>query len=223
MGKTKISIIIVLIAILAIFNFGDYANTLLNFININLENVKAIKDQNPYLVEMFFFTIYVLATTISLPVATILGLLSGMIFDLMTAVILVSFASSIGATFAFLLSRYLLRDYVKERLSEQYEKINSGFIKRSGYYLFALRMCLIFPYFMINLVSGLTTIRTPVFYIVSQIGMLPGTIIIILLGSNIAHSITSNIGIGIEMILLLSVLGILPLLSRYIFKQWLEE
>ncbi|MEC8996058.1 MAG: VTT domain-containing protein [Pseudomonadota bacterium] len=223
MGKTKISIIIVLIAILAIFNFGDYANTLLNFININLENVKAIKDQNPYLVEIFFFTIYVLATTISLPVATILGLLSGMIFDLMTAVILVSFASSIGATFAFLLSRYLLRDYVKERLSEQYEKINSGFIKRSGYYLFALRMCLIFPYFMINLVSGLTTIRTPVFYIVSQIGMLPGTIIIILLGSNIAHSITSNIGIGIEMILLLSVLGILPLLSRYIFKQWLEE
>ena len=223
MGKTKISIIIVLIAILAIFNFGDYANTLLNFININLENVKAIKDQNPYLVEMFFFTIYVLATTISLPVATILGLLSGMIFDLTTAVILVSFASSIGATFAFLLSRYLLRDYVKERLSEQYEKINSGFIKRSGYYLFALRMCLIFPYFMINLVSGLTTIRTPVFYIVSQIGMLPGTIIIILLGSNIAHSITSNIGIGIEMILLLSILGILPLLSRYIFKQWLEE
>ena len=223
MGKTKISIIILLIAILAIFNFGDYANTLLNFININLENVKAIKDQNPYLVEMFFFTIYVLATTISLPVATILGLLSGMIFDLMTAVILVSFASSIGATFAFLLSRYLLRDYVKERLSEQYEKINSGFIKRSGYYLFALRMCLIFPYFMINLVSGLTTIRTPVFYIVSQIGMLPGTIIIILLGSNIAHSITSNIGIGIEMILLLSILGILPLLSRYIFKQWLEE
>ncbi len=223
MGKTKISIIIVLIAILAIFNFGDYANTLLNFININLENVKAIKDQNPYLVEIFFFTIYVLATTISLPVATILGLLSGMIFDLITAVILVSFASSIGATFAFLLSRYLLRDYVKERLSEQYEKINSGFIKRSGYYLFALRMCLIFPYFMINLVSGLTTIRTPVFYIVSQIGMLPGTIIIILLGSNIAHSITSNIGIGIEMILLLSILGILPLLSRYIFKQWLEE
>jgi len=223
MGKIKISIIIVLIAILAIFNFGDYANTLLNFININLENVKAIKDQNPYLVEMFFFTIYVLATTISLPVATILGLLSGMIFDLMTAVILVSFASSIGATFAFLLSRYLLRDYVKERLSEQYEKINSGFIKRSGYYLFALRMCLIFPYFMINLVSGLTTIRTPVFYIVSQIGMLPGTIIIILLGSNIAHSITSNIGIGIEMILLLSVLGLLPLLSRYIFKKWLEQ
>ncbi|MEC8996241.1 MAG: VTT domain-containing protein, partial [Pseudomonadota bacterium] len=172
---------------------------------------------------IFFFTIYVLATTISLPVATILGLLSGMIFDLTTAVILVSFASSIGATFAFLLSRYLLRDYCKERLSEQYEKINSGFIKRSGYYLFALRMCLIFPYFMINLVSGLTTIRTPVFYIVSQIGMLPGTIIIILLGSNIAHSITSNIGIGIEMILLLSILGILPLLSRYIFKQWLEE
>ena len=76
---------------------------------------------------------------------------------------------------------------------------------------------------MINLVSGLTTISTSVFYIVSQIGMLPGTTLIILLGSNIAHSITSNIGIGIEMILLLSVLGLLPLLSRYIFKKWLEQ
>ena len=146
-----------------------------------------------------------------------------MLFGVITAVILVSFASSIGATFAFLLSRYLLKDYVEKRFSEPYQKINSGFIKKSGYYLFALRMCMVFPYFIINLVSGLTTIRTSVFYVVSQIGMLPGTIIIIMIGKNIAHSITTNIGIGIEMILLLSILGLLPLLSRYILRNWLDQ
>tara|TARA_B100000686_G_C16067001_1_gene607459 strand:- start:74 stop:574 length:501 start_codon:yes stop_codon:yes gene_type:complete len=165
---------------------------------------------------------YVLAATISLPVALILGLLSGMIFDIVTAVVIVSFASTIGATFAFLISRYLFRNYMEENFHDQYNKINSGFIKNSGYYLFALRMCLVFPYFIINLVSGLTTIKTSIFYIVSQIGMLPGTIIIILLGSNIAESINTNIGVGVETIILLSLLGLLPLLSRYLFKTWLS-
>tara|TARA_Y100000590_G_scaffold115695_1_gene131984 strand:+ start:2301 stop:2972 length:672 start_codon:yes stop_codon:yes gene_type:complete len=223
MGKTKILIVILLVVILAIFNFGDFASVLLNFINTNLEKIKIIQAENPYLVEILFFTTYIVTTTISLPVASILGLLSGMIFGVITAVILVSFASSIGATFAFLLSRYLLKDYVEKRFSEPYQKINSGFIKKSGYYLFALRMCMVFPYFIINLVSGLTTIRTSVFYVVSQIGMLPGTIIIIMIGKNIAHSITTNIGIGIEMILLLSILGLLPLLSRYILRNWLDQ
>ena len=132
MGKTKILIVILLVVILAIFNFGDFASVLLNFINTNLEKIKIIQAENPYLVEILFFTTYIVTTTISLPVASILGLLSGMIFGVITAVILVSFASSIGATFAFLLSRYLLKDYVEKRFSEPYQKINSGFIKKSG-------------------------------------------------------------------------------------------
>ena len=221
MEKTKTFLILLLIVILAIFALGDFANVLLSFINNNLEKIKIIQTNNPYLIEIIFFTIYVLATTISLPVASILGLLSGMIFGLITAVVLVSFASTIGATFAFLISRYLFRDYVETKFNEQYKKINDGFIKNSGYYLFALRMCVIFPYFVINLVSGLTTIRTSIFYIISQIGMLPGTIIIILLGSNIGDLISTNVGIGMEMILLLTALGLLPLISRYLFQNWL--
>jgi len=221
MEKTKTFLILLLIVILAIFALGDFANVLLSFINNNLEKIKIIQTNNPYLIEIIFFTIYVLATTISLPVASILGLLSGMIFGLITAVVLVSFASTIGATFAFLISRYLFRDYVETKFNEQYKKINDGFIKNSGYYLFALRMCVIFPYFVINLVSGLTTIRTSIFYIISQIGMLPGTIIIILLGSNIGNLISTNVGIGMEMILLLTALGLLPLISRYLFQNWL--
>ena len=221
MGKTKTFLILLLIVIFAIFALADFANVLLSFINSNLEKIKTIQANNPYLIEIIFFAIYVLATTISLPVASILGLLSGMIFGLITAVVLVSFASTIGATFAFLISRYLFRDYVETKFNEQYKKVNDGFIKNSGYYLFALRMCVIFPYFVINLVSGLTTIRTSIFYIISQIGMLPGTIIIILLGSNIGDLISTNIGIGMEMILLLTALGLLPLISRYLFQNWL--
>lgn len=221
MGKTKTFLILLLIVILAMFALGDFANVLLSFINSNLEKIKIIQANNPYLIEIIFFTIYVLATTISLPVASILGLLSGMIFGLITAVVLVSFASTIGATFAFLISRYLFRDYIETKFNNQYKKINDGFIKNSGYYLFALRMCVIFPYFVINLVSGLTTIRTSIFYIISQIGMLPGTIIIILLGSNIGDLISTNVGIGMEMILLLTALGLLPLISRYLFQNWL--
>ena len=221
MGKTKTFLILLLIVILAIFALADFSNVLLSFINSNLEKIKIIQANNPYLIEIIFFAIYVLATTISLPVASILGLLSGMIFGLITAVVLVSFASTIGATFAFLISRYLFRDYIETKFNNQYKKINDGFIKNSGYYLFALRMCVIFPYFVINLVSGLTTIRTSIFYIISQVGMLPGTIIIILLGSNIGDLISTNVGIGMEMILLLTALGLLPLISRYLFQNWL--
>ena len=221
MGKTKTFLILLLIVILAMFALGDFANVLLSFINSNLEKIKIIQANNPYLIEIIFFAIYVLATTISLPVASILGLLSGMIFGLITAVVLVSFASTIGATFAFLISRYLFRDYIETKFNNQYKKINDGFIKNSGYYLFALRMCVIFPYFVVNLVSGLTTIRTSIFYIISQVGMLPGTIIIILLGSNIGDLISTNVGIGMEMILLLTALGLLPLMSRYLFQNWL--
>ena len=221
MGKTKTFLILLLIVILAIFALADFSNVLLSFINSNLEKIKIIQANNPYLIEIIFFAIYVLATTISLPVASILGLLSGMIFGLITAVVLVSFASTIGATFAFLISRYLFRDYIETKFNNQYKKINDGFIKNSGYYLFALRMCVIFPYFVVNLVSGLTTIRTSIFYIISQVGMLPGTIIIILLGSNIGDLISTNVGIGMEMILLLTALGLLPLMSRYLFQNWL--
>ena len=221
MGKTKTFLILLLIVILAIFALADFSNVLLSFINSNLEKIKIIQANNPYLIEIIFFAIYVLATTISLPVASILGLLSGMIFGLITAVVLVSFASTIGATFAFLISRYLFRDYIETKFNNQYKKINDGFIKNSGYYLFALRMCVIFPYFVVNLVSGLTTIRTSIFYIISQVGMLPGTIIIILLGSNIGDLISTNVGIGMEMILLLTALGLLPLISRYLFQNWL--
>ena len=135
MKKTKAFLAVLFIAVLTIFIVSGLPDTVLSLINENIEKIKFLKTDNPYLVEIIFFTTYVVATSISLPVALILGLLSGMIFDAVTAIILVSFASAIGATFAFLISRYLFRDYVEKKFYDQYQKINTGFIENSGYYL----------------------------------------------------------------------------------------
>ena len=171
---------------------------------------------------MIFFTSYIILTSFSLPVAFVLGLLSGMIFDNTMAIILVSFASSLGATFAFLISRYFFRDFIKNKYNRQYQIVNDGIKKNSGYYIFALRMCVVFPYFLINLLMGLTTVKTIHFYIISLIGMLPGTIIIVSLGDKLIGTLTSDVSIDVQLIALLTALGILPLLSRLVFRKFLD-
>ena len=138
-------------------------------LNENLLFIETYRQANPYKVELIFFTSYIILTSFSLPVAFVLGLLSGMIFDNTMAIILVSFASSLGATFAFLISRYFFRDFIKNKYNRQYQIVNDGIKKNSGYYIFALRMCVVFPYFLINLLMGLTTVKTIHFYIISLI------------------------------------------------------
>ena len=160
-------------------------------------------------------------TSLSLPVAFILGLLSGMLFDIYHAVLIVSFASSIGATLAFLLSRFLFKDYFQGVFSNQYEKINKGFMKNGVYYLYALRMIPVFPYFIINLTFGLTTMKASIFYIVTQIGMLPMTLLIILMGKEMFNVLTTDVAINSNMIILLLLLGLLPLVFKYFMRKYL--
>jgi uncharacterized membrane protein YdjX (TVP38/TMEM64 family) len=191
-------------------------------LNENLLLIETYRQANPYKVELIFFTSYIILTSFSLPVAFVLGLLSGMIFDNTMAIILVSFASSLGATFAFLISRYFFRDFIKNKYNRQYQIVNDGIKKNSGYYIFALRMCVVFPYFLINLLMGLTTVKTIHFYIISLIGMLPGTIIIVSLGDKLIGTLTSDVSIDVQLIALLTALGILPLLSRLVFRKFLD-
>ena len=191
-------------------------------LNENLLFIETYRQANPYKVELIFFTSYIILTSFSLPVAFVLGLLSGMIFDNTMAIILVSFASSLGATFAFLISIYFFRDFIKNKYNRQYQIVNDGIKKNSGYYIFALRMCVVFPYFLINLLMGLTTVKTIHFYIISLIGMLPGTIIIVSLGDKLIGTLTSDVSIDVQLIALLTALGILPLLSRLVFRKFLD-
>tara|TARA_B100001094_G_C17464834_1_gene454573 strand:- start:14 stop:505 length:492 start_codon:yes stop_codon:yes gene_type:complete len=153
-------------------------------------------------------------TTLSLPVALLMGLLAGSIFEFYLAVIIVSFTSSVGATIAMSLARYIIRDYVNLKYRKYFEVINSNFRDNGGYYLFALRMSPLFPFFIINICFGLTKMRLMPFYLISQLGMLPGTIIIILLGNELSSVLVSDDVMSPILVVYLTLLGLVPLLSK---------
>ena len=161
-----------------------------------------------------YFFVYVVLTTLSLPVALVLGLLSGFIFDLYSAIILISFASSFGATAAMLISRYLISDYINRRFSNEISFINNEVNEHGAYYLFALRMSPIFPFFVINAAFGLTKIKSLTFYLISQLGMFPGTIIIILIGSELNDFLIKRSPFSIDLVIYLTLLGLIPLLFK---------
>ena len=140
----------------------------------------------PFLIIGIFFVIYVAATAASVPGALILTLAAGALFGVITGTIIVSFASSIGATIAFLSSRYLFRDAVKSRFGDRLKAIDRGVEKDGPFYLLTLRLVPVFPFFLINLLMGLTAIKARTFYIVSQIGMLLGTVVYVNAGTQLA-------------------------------------
>ena len=218
----KLSLITIMVSIIMLIVFFDLKDHIIIVLNENILYIKSYQVSYPFRVEIIFFITYVFLTSLSIPIALILGLLSGMIFHNTTAILIVSFASAIGATLAFLISRYLFRDYLEEKYNKQYLKINSGIEKNSGYYIFALRMCVVFPFFMVNLLLGLTTIKPINYYLISQLGMLPATVIIVSLGDKIAGALTSDISIDFTLVMLLTALGLLPLLSRLFFKKILN-
>lgn len=143
--------------------------------------------QQPLLTAAVYFSLYVLATALSIPGAALLTIIGGMVFGLWTGVLLVSFASSLGATLAFLVSRFLLRDWVQEKFSGHLNTINDGVKAQGGFYLFSLRLIPLFPFWMINLVMGLTPIKTSTFYWVSQVGMLAGTLVYVNAGASLSN------------------------------------
>jgi len=218
----KLSLITIMVSMIMLIIFLDLKDHIIMILNENISYIKNYQVSYPFRAEIIFFITYVFLTSLSIPIALILGLLSGMIFHNTTAILIVSFASAIGATLAFFLSRYLFRDYLEKKYNKQYLKINSGIEKNSGYYIFALRMCVIFPFFMVNLLLGLTTIKPINYYLISQLGMLPATVIIVSLGDKIAGALTSDISIDFTLVMLLTALGLLPLLSRLFFKKILN-
>jgi uncharacterized membrane protein YdjX (TVP38/TMEM64 family) len=157
-------------------------------------------------------------TTLSLPVALLMGLLAGSVFEFYLAVVIVSFTSTIGATVAMGLARYIVRDYMTSKYRKYFNIINTNFRENGGYYLFALRMSPLFPFFIINICFGLTKMKLLPFYLISQIGMLPGTIIIILLGNELSNVMVSGNIISTTLVVYLTLLGLVPLLSKRLIK-----
>ncbi|BDI61767.1 FAD-dependent oxidoreductase [Qipengyuania nanhaisediminis] len=184
----KLAILAALAALVAAyfaFDLGAYLT--LDGIRAVASDAAAFQDANPVLVIAVFFAIYVAVTAASLPGAAIMTLAAGALFGLFAGTLIVSFASTLGATLAFLSSRYVLRDSIEARFADRLRAINEGLERDGAFYLFTLRMIPLIPFFVINLVMGLTRMKTWTFAWVSQIGMLLGTIVYVNAGTQLAQ------------------------------------
>lgn len=198
-------------------NFGQY---------LTLDNAKAqqqalaeIIDSHFALAALSYFFAYVAITAFSIPGAAVVTLLGAALFGFWTSLLLVSFASTIGATLAFLSSRFLLKEWVQSKFGDKLATINQGVEKDGAFYLFSLRLIPVFPFFLINLLMGLTPITIARFYLVSQLGMLPGTAVYLNAGTQLAQ-IDSLSGIVSPTVLAsFALLGVFPIIAKWVMAK----
>jgi len=207
-----IAVFTIVVALFFVFDLQKY---------LTLEYLKSSKaffissyEKNFILVLGSYFLFYIVITAFSLPGAVWMTLGGGVFFGLFAGTVIVSFASSIGATLAMLIARFLLRDWVQSRFASQMETINSGINKEGGFYLFTLRLVPAVPFLVINLGMGLTSLRTLTFYWVSQLGMLPGTLVYINAGSELAKIESLSDILSPTLIGSFALLGTFPLLVK---------
>ncbi len=210
MNKSKIILLVAVVAAIAAFFSLDAQQYLTR------DYFQSLYSDNPALTIAVFFAIYIAVTGLSLPGAALLTVVGGAIFGLTTGLIVISFASTIGATLAFLISRTLLRDWVQNKFGNYLETINNGIEKDGLFYLLTLRLIPAVPFFVINLVMGLTPMKARAFYWVSQLGMLPGTAVFVNAGAQLAQvqelSVSGILTPGLIGSFVL--LGIFPWLAR---------
>ena len=212
---SRILILVLATVVVACFFYFDVDSIFtLDYIQQRYTDAREFVRAQPIEAAASFFIVYLLIAALSLPGAALLSLLGGGLFGLVWGTIIVSFASTLGATAAFLLSRYLFRDAVSRRFAKQMATINRGIDADGAFYLFTLRLIPVFPFFVINLLMGLTSIATLTFLLVSQIGMLPATLVFVNAGKQLAQ--LDSLGAVLSPALLMSfvLLGLFPLLAK---------
>ena len=216
---------LILLAVLAIAAWALWRSGLLD--QLSLEGLKARQEAlqgwtaaHSVGAAVGFFALYVLVAGLSLPGAAILTLAAGALFGLVEGTLLASFASTIGATLAFLASRFLFRDAIRNRYGERLRAFDEGIARDGGFYLFTLRLVPVFPFFVINLVAGLTALTVRSFYWVSQAGMLPGTIAYVYAGTQLARIREAGDILSPGLLGAFALLGLMPLLMRWL-ARWL--
>src|SRR5258706_2656569 len=210
MNKSKLAVLVVIVALVAaffVFDLKQYFS--LEYFQAQRESIMAYFEAHPLETAAIYFAVYVAVTGLSLPGAAILTLVGGAIFGLLWGTLIVSFASTIGATLAFLASRFVLRDWVQARFGDKLKRINEGVEKEGAFYLFALRLVPAFPFFAINLLMGLTPIRVWTYFWVSQVGMLAGTIVYVYAGTKLGEFRISG-----GLIAAFVLLGFIPLVAK---------
>ncbi|MBK6738796.1 MAG: FAD-dependent oxidoreductase [Haliea sp.] len=211
----KTALVVVLGSLIAAFFLLDLHHVLtLDGIKASLGEFQDWRAASPLLAAGAFFSVYVFVTALSLPGAAIMTLVGGALFGLFWGTVVISFASSIGALLAFLASRYLLQDTVQSRFGDRLKALNAGMEKDGAFYLFTLRLVPIFPFFIINLLMGLTPIRARTFYWVSQVGMLAGTLVYVNAGTQLAQLESLSGILSPGLIFSFVLLGVFPLVAR---------
>ena len=211
--KTKlIAIIAFLVVLFFFFGWDDYF-TLAN-LQVQQASILSYYADHPALTLLAYGVIYIVVTGLSLPGATILTLLGGAIFGLLWGTVIVSIASTIGATLAFFTARFLFREDLEQKFAKQLNTINQGIENEGGYYLFTLRLVPLFPFVAINLIMGLTKMPTTTFFWVSQVGMLAGTLVYVNAGTQLATIKSLSDITSPWLIVSFILLGIFPLAAK---------
>ena len=210
MKKSQLFVVALIAALIVVFFAYDLDRYFtLDFFRSQQAAIDAHVKTNSVQAGLVFFLVYVAVTALSLPGAALMTLVGGAIFGLLWGTVIVSFASTIGATLAFLASRFLLRDWVQEKFGDKLKPINEGVAKEGAFYLFALRLVPVFPFVAINLLMGLTPIRTWTYAWVSQVGMLAGTVVYVYAGTQLGE-----FRISVGLLAAFTLLGIFPLIAK---------
>lgn len=219
MSRSRLLLVVIVAALIGaffVFDLGRFVS--LDALQARQDAVVAYRDENLVQAALIFFAAYVAVTALSLPGAAVMTLAGGAFFGLLWGTVLVSFASTIGATLAFLLGRFLFRDAVQSRFGHNLRAVNAGVARDGAFYLFTLRLVPLFPFFVINLVMALTPIRTLTFLLVSQIGMFPATVVYVNAGTQLVK-IDSLAGIlSPGLIVSFTLLGLFPLIAKKVVE-----
>ncbi|MCO4788602.1 TVP38/TMEM64 family protein [Vibrio cholerae] len=212
-----IALVLIAIAALLVTQFSQYLT--LDVAKAKQAELANYIDAHLLQAALIYFVVYVLLTAFSIPGATVVTLLGAALFGFWLSLLLASFASTIGATLAFLSSRFLLRDWVQAKFADKLQTINQGIERDGAFYLLSLRLIPIFPFFLINLVMGLTPISTWRYYWVSQLGMLPGTAVYLNAGTQLAE--ISSLGEIVSLPVLASfvLLGVFPIMVKWLMGK----
>lgn len=213
-----VSIILVVIAVFWAFDLNRFLT--LAYLKESQERFTDYYSRHRLLVIGFYMVIYILVTALSLPGAAVMTLAGGGIFGLWLGLVVVSFASTIGATLACIFSRFLLRDWVQSRFGDKLITVNRGIAEEGKFYLFTLRLVPAFPFFVINLVMGLTSMPLRTYYWVSQVGMLPGTLVYVNAGKELAKIDKLSGILSPGLIVSFALLGIFPLVVRKLVRWY---
>ena len=212
--------IIVLIVLFKVLGLGQYLT--LDYLKSSQEKFAILYNNNQIAVIAVYMLIYIAVTALSLPGAAVMTLAGGAMFGFWVGFIVVSFASTIGATLACFVARFLLRDWVQNKFGDKLTAINEGIAKEGAFYLFSLRLVPIFPFFIINLVLGLTNMNLFTFYWVSQVGMLPGTMVYVNAGKELAKIDSLSGILSPGLILSFVILGIFPITVKKLLA-WYKD